>query len=108
MNAAEFNLLFDVRPKTAKDVANINNPPVSAGRGRPKTVFKLEGAHPLIDSHLIVRRHKSGVCRSSQARHRPSGHAMTARQRLAGKHSATSLDTSSLTNTCRGALTPQL
>ena len=39
----------------------MNNPPASAGRGRPKSVFKLEGGHPLCDSHHIVRRHKWGV-----------------------------------------------
>ena len=83
-NAAEFNLVFDVRKMTDKDVAAMEKADAAAAQlqqeghgeegngevgggegaapkrkaGRPKTFFRLCSAHPLAKSHLVVRRHK--------------------------------------------------
>lgn len=62
----------------------MNKPP--AGKGRPKSVFKLERGHPLSESHLIVRRHKWGVTVLSGApppkRPRHGGETLAGRRAL--------------------------
>ena len=57
----EFRQLLDLRRMDAHDKAWREEPAAPAGVGRPKERYMLHSAHPLYESHILVRKIKLGI-----------------------------------------------